>query len=146
MQLFDKFEIPEEHIIQRTKHSFVFVNIRPFLKNHILVSPLRIVSSVLDLTQEETSDLFNTVRLAALSLRTMYDGFTINVQEGKAAGQKVFHVHVHIVPRKKDDLQFNDQIYADGNLDYQRTERNSEEMKEEADELRWLFSRYFSNL
>ncbi|KAM0677979.1 hypothetical protein BDAP_001459 [Binucleata daphniae] len=139
MQLFDTFIIPEEHIVCKTNLSFVFVNLRPFLKNHLLVSPKRVVSSILDLTQEEATDLFKAVRLTTLSLSHCYDGFTINIQEGKAAGQKVFHVHVHVVPRKDNDLQFNDQIYANGALDYQRTERCFVEMKNEADELRPYF-------
>ncbi|KAM0675304.1 hypothetical protein GVAV_001129 [Gurleya vavrai] len=143
MQLFEMHEIPDDHIIKKTKLSFVFVNLRPFLKNHILVSPKRIVSSISDLTVNETNDLFNTVRLCTLALKQKYEGFTINLQDGKAAGQKVFHVHVHIVPRNINDLKRNDDIYLDGALDCIRTNRSYDEMKNEADELRILFDGFF---
>lgn len=69
------------------------------------------------------------------------DGFTINVQDGVCAGQKVFHVHVHVVPRKDKDLENNDDIYHEGRLDCYRVDRDYEEMKNECLELRELFAK-----
>eukprot|EP00539_Tryblionella_compressa_P014732 CAMPEP_0178831824 /NCGR_PEP_ID=MMETSP0746-20121128/9662_1 /TAXON_ID=913974 /ORGANISM="Nitzschia punctata, Strain CCMP561" /LENGTH=106 /DNA_ID=CAMNT_0020494083 /DNA_START=1 /DNA_END=321 /DNA_ORIENTATION=- len=37
--------------------------------------------------------------------------FNVAVQDGKAAGQSVPHVHVHILPRKSGDFERNDDVY-----------------------------------
>lgn len=142
MQLFENHPIPDEHIIYKSKLSFIFVNLRPFLPNHILVSPKRVVSRLSDLNVLETHDLFECVRLCTLAMEDISDGFTINIQDGKCAGQKVFHVHVHVVPRKSNDLENNDEIYRDGRLDCYRVNRNYDEMKAECLKLRTLFAKH----
>lgn len=138
-QAFGIHKIPDEHIIYQTECSFIFVNIRPFLKHHILISPKRIVDRVYGLTEFETKDLFECVRFCSIAMKNIFTGYTINIQDGVDAGQKVFHVHVHFVPRSKNDLKVNNEIYASGNLDYDREDRSFIEMKEEAMFLRSLF-------
>ncbi|KAK1347614.1 putative HIT-like bis(5'-adenosyl)-triphosphatase [Hamiltosporidium tvaerminnensis] len=139
---FGTHEIPEDHIIFKTKYSFVFTNIRPFLPNHLLVSPIAEKMRISELTKEENEDIFETVRNITTVLSKIYEGFTINVQDGVSAGQKVLHVHVHVVPRKNKDLKYNDDIYKEGALDYERVERSYEEMKQETLYLRSLFKKY----
>lgn len=65
-----------------------------------------------------------------------YSSYTINIQDGKAAGQTVEHVHVHLLPRYQGDLERNDDIYADGALDCERVERTDEQMRDECAFLR----------
>ncbi|EJW04923.1 hypothetical protein EDEG_00934 [Edhazardia aedis USNM 41457] len=144
--MFADIEIPSEHIIYETEYSFVFVNLRPFLPNHILVSPKRIVSRVYELKNDEAIDLFLCVKLATKALKHIYQGFTINIQDGSVAGQKVFHTHVHIVPRNENDLCENDQIYKSGALDVERTDRSFEEMRIEAISLKRYFNAADNNL
>ncbi|KAK3190463.1 Dinucleoside triphosphate hydrolase [Lecanicillium sp. MT-2017a] len=65
-----------------------------------------------DLSPAETADLFATVQLAQKMLARAYfktpepkaGSFTIAVQDGPDAGQTVPHLHVHVIPRVKDDL------------------------------------------
>lgn len=141
---FGEHTIPLDHVIVKTRHSFAFTNIRPFLPLHILVSPLERKERLHELTSEETADLFNTARAAMAALKELCDGFTLSVQDGLSAGQTVFHVHVHIVPRVFRDLPRNDDIYEKGALDAaDRPVRNYEEMKEEATRLRAIVERTF---
>ena len=60
-----------------------------------------------DLTPAETTDLFLTVRKVAGMIERVYGATSMNIaiQDGVDAGQSVPHVHTHIVPRKKDDLE-----------------------------------------
>lgn len=86
--------------------SFALVNLKPILPGHVLVSPRRVVSRVADLTADETSDFFLTVRHVGRMVERVYGGASLNiaVQDGIHAGQSVPHVHAHIIPRKAADL------------------------------------------
>ncbi|WUR04177.1 bis(5'-adenosyl)-triphosphatase [Vairimorpha necatrix] len=140
---FGVFDIPEEHIIVKTEHCFVFTNLRPFLPYHILVSPKSIKPNLSDLSNEEYSDLFDCVRRCLKALKSYGSSFTVSCQDGKEAGQSVPHVHIHIVPRNINDIEDNDRIYSKGALDIVRSDRTFEEMAEETTKLRKDFSKYF---
>lgn len=134
---FGEHRIPYDHVVVKTRYSFVFTNIRPFLPLHVLVSPISRKVRMYELTSEETADLFNTARATMKGMKEMCDGFTLGVQDGSSAGQTVPHVHVHIVPRMFNDLERNDDIYQNGALDSaSRPNRGYEEMKDEATRLR----------
>ncbi|KAF5749528.1 hypothetical protein HS088_TW04G01497 [Tripterygium wilfordii] len=71
--------------------------------------------------------------------------------DGPHAGQTVPHVHIHVLPRKGGDFEKNDEIYdaidvkekelkQKLDLDKERKDRSVDEMAEEANEYRSLFS------
>ncbi|KAF9893783.1 hypothetical protein FE257_009953 [Aspergillus nanangensis] len=113
-------------VFHQTPLSFALVNLKPILPGHVLVSPRRIVPRVTDLTPNETTDLFLTVRRVARMIERVYGATSLNIaiQDGAEAGQSVPHVHTHIIPRKKADLDFRggtDAVYdmldgEEGNL------------------------------
>lgn len=103
-------------VFHLTSLSFAFVNLKPLLPGHVLVSPLRVTPRFSDLTQEEISDLFLTVQRVGRVVERVYNGSSLNIaiQDGADAGQSVPHVHAHIIPRKRADLDDrggNDSIY-----------------------------------
>lgn len=136
---FGPFIIPDEHVIFKTKHSYAFVNIRPFLPYHILVSPLKRVSRLRELNEEEYLDLMSLVHLVCRKLDSLGESWSIILQDGEEAGQTVKHVHFHMIPRNKDDLKRNNEIYEELNVDKKRENRKFEEMKEETEFLRKYF-------
>ncbi|KAE8387537.1 HIT-like domain-containing protein [Aspergillus alliaceus] len=89
-----------------TPLSFALVNLKPILPGHVLISPRRVVPRVSDLTPSETTDLFLAVRRVGRMVERVYGASSLNiaVQDGVEAGQSVPHVHAHIIPRKKADL------------------------------------------
>ena len=127
-----------------TKHSFAVVNIKPLLPGHILVSPHRIQPRLRDLTVEETSDLFLTVKRIQRTLQRLYkaDGFNVAVQDGEAAGQSVPHVHCHVIPRTKGDPGGDDNVHKwlegeEGDIGHhQRRREKGEWVKDEDRSLR----------
>ena len=72
-----------------------------------------ICAKLSQLTPTEYVDLWQAVLVVQSILREHYSctAFNVAVQDGKAAGQSVPHVHVHILPRKSGDLERNDDIY-----------------------------------
>lgn len=89
-----------------SKLTYGLVNLKPLLPGHVLICPVRTVPRLSQLTPTETSDLFLTVRRVSKTLERVYHASALNVaiQDGVEAGQSVPHVHVHIIPRVKGDM------------------------------------------
>lgn len=123
-------------------------------QGHCLVISKRVTPRFSDLSSDEISDLWITAKTVGVSLEKHFDAQALNyaIQDGPVAGQSVPHVHVHIIPRKPNDFERNDQIYdelekADMNRSAlkvdapdDRKPRTKDEMAAEAAILRQLFS------
>ena len=77
----------------------------PVNKGHLLIISYRHISDYFDLTIEERNAIFLLVDEAKILLDKKHnpDGYNIGVNVGEAAGQTVWHVHVHVIPRYKAD-------------------------------------------
>jgi bis(5'-adenosyl)-triphosphatase len=71
------------------------------------VSPRRSVPRLADLSQEEVADLFVAVQRVGKLVERVYNASSLNIaiQDGADAGQSVPHVHTHIIPRQRLDLE-----------------------------------------
>lgn len=71
------------------------------------MSPRRVVPRFNDLSAAEVQDLFLTVQRVSRMVERVFRASSLNiaVQDGVDAGQSVPHVHAHIIPRKKADLE-----------------------------------------
>ncbi|KAL5361478.1 HIT-like domain-containing protein [Aspergillus floccosus] len=124
-------------VFYQTPLSFALVNLKPILPGHVLVSPRRVVPRVTDLTPNETTDLFLTVRRIARMIERVHGATSLNIaiQDGIDAGQSVPHVHTHIIPRRKADLDHRggtDAVYdmldgEEGDLGRSYTQRDGED-------------------
>lgn len=81
----------------------------------MLISPVRIVKRYSELTGEEIADLWQLAQKVGTVVERAFEGtsLTLTIQDGPEAGQTVFHVHIHILPRKKGDFEKNDQVYTE---------------------------------
>ncbi|MGN6248030.1 MAG: HIT family protein [Ginsengibacter sp.] len=81
-------------------------NISPIVPGHSLIIPKKHVESLFDLSKEELAEFMllgrNTAKLINHFFHT--DAFDWAIQEKEAAGQSVAHLHMHVVPRKMNDL------------------------------------------
>lgn len=82
-----------------------FMDRSPITEGHVLLLPKAHFETLLDMPLEEVGPFFTRVaHLAAAITRAMdADGFNVGQNNGRAANQIVFHVHVHIIPRYVDD-------------------------------------------
>lgn len=77
----------------------------PATKGHILIIPKKHIEDIYNLDPELAGRLFElTTRFASIIKRTFgNEGLNIIQNNGKEAGQSVFHYHLHMIPRYKDD-------------------------------------------
>ena len=89
---------------------FTFVvrdNKFPVTKHHTLIVTHRHVSDFFDLNSDELNDLANVLkkqRQLLLGLDKEITGFNIGVNVGVDAGQSIMHCHIHLIPRRKGDM------------------------------------------
>jgi diadenosine tetraphosphate (Ap4A) HIT family hydrolase len=74
---------------------------------HTIVIPKRHVANFFDLTPEEVAACMALITEERKLLDEEFnpDGYNIGVNVGAAAGQSIFHVHIHIIPRYKGDVE-----------------------------------------
>ena len=87
----------------------VMMNKYPYINGHLLISPLRHVPGLEDLTSAELLDLMVKLResLAILQKVMRPDGFNVGLNLGVVAGAGVgSHLHYHVVPRWAGDTNF----------------------------------------
>jgi histidine triad (HIT) family protein len=79
----------------------VFLDIRPLNLGHSLVIPKAHYVDLFDIPQTLLSQVHVASQKVAFAIKeaTEADGISIIQQNGKAAGQDIFHLHVHVVPR-----------------------------------------------
>ncbi|MDH5516432.1 MAG: HIT domain-containing protein [Gammaproteobacteria bacterium] len=74
---------------------------------HTLVIPKRHVASFFELTAEEVAACMDLINDEKKNIDEQFhpDGYNIGVNIGPAAGQSIFHVHIHIIPRYEGDVE-----------------------------------------
>lgn len=79
----------------------------PTSPGHTLVIPRRHVASFFELTTEEVAACMELIQEEKKQLDEEFhpDGYNIGVNVGPAAGQSIFHVHIHVIPRYKGDVE-----------------------------------------
>lgn len=94
-------------IIAESELSLAFYDGYPVSPGHALIIPKRHVSSFFDLSEEERLDMLKLADQVKKILDNKFhpDGYNIGVNVGESAGQSVFHVHMHIIPRYTGDVE-----------------------------------------
>src|SRR6476660_8238922 len=89
--------------LQETSHSIAFLDAFPLTRGHTLVIPKNHYAKVQDMSEADSKDLFETVRVLTKKLESIYPSSLIAIHNGKESGQEIPHVHVHIIPRHSSD-------------------------------------------
>lgn len=90
----------------------VILDAAPATKGHALILPKEHYANIYELDDETAGKALKLAKKLAIHMTDKLgcDGFNIIQNNGEAAGQTVFHFHVHLIPRYKDDgavLQWN---------------------------------------
>jgi histidine triad (HIT) family protein len=93
-------------IIYRDQRVAAFMDIMPVNPGHLLVVPIRHATYLADLDPEDGAQLFRVGQQltdALFKSGVRCDGSNLFLANGAVAGQEVFHVHLHVLPRYRGD-------------------------------------------
>lgn len=96
----------EVSVVHEDERVVVFMDIQPVVRGHVLVVPRAHASSLAELDPEDGAELFRVAQRAAAALLDSplrCEGVNLFLADGEAAGQDVFHVHLHVIPRHVGD-------------------------------------------
>jgi histidine triad (HIT) family protein len=94
-------ELPAHKVFEDDK-VFAFLDIMPRAVGHTLVIPKSPVRTILDIEPDDLAYLVKVIQTIARAAVKVFaaDGLTIQQFNEPAGGQVVFHLHVHVIPRK----------------------------------------------
>lgn len=95
-------EIPAQTVYEDA-HTLAFMDVMPQAEGHTLVIPKAPARGLLDADPASLAAVMATVQKVAAAVRTAFaaDGLSVFQYNEPAGGQTVFHLHVHIVPRRE---------------------------------------------
>jgi diadenosine tetraphosphate (Ap4A) HIT family hydrolase len=94
-------------VVARNELSFAVRDTTPVTALHTLVLPPRHTPTYFDLTAEEcasANDLLRDLRDEIVKTDPSVEGFNIGANVGAVSGQSIFHCHIHLIPRRKGDI------------------------------------------
>lgn len=96
----------ESSVVAEDEHAVALMDIAQINAGHVLVVPRRHAVELADLSEAEAAEVFRLVHRVASALPNSglrCEGYHLSQANGAAAGQEVFHVHFHLVPRFRGD-------------------------------------------
>jgi histidine triad (HIT) family protein len=109
-----------------------FLSKHPVNEGHTLVVPKKHCENIYEISEEDAAYLFRIVKRVALAVRdsTGAEGIRIVQNNGEAAGQVIFHLHMHVIPMAPNDGFIHGKAFRDhANL------RDSEELQKDAEKI-----------
>lgn len=89
--------------VYEDERALSFLDIMPMATGHTLILPKAPARNILDIAPSDLAHVITIAKRVALAARDVFeaDGITLNQFSEPAGGQSVFHLHVHIIPRKE---------------------------------------------
>lgn len=101
-------KIDHNKIIRENESAILFYDSYPVTEGHSLIISKRHIENYFDLTQIEVNDVNDLIKIQKkwlLEKDKTIEGFNIGTNAGEVAGQTVKHCHIHLIPRRKGDIQ-----------------------------------------
>ena len=95
-------EVPAK-ILYEDEYSISFLDAFPVAKGHTLVIPKKHFAQIQDMSSDMNQKLFDTVHKMITKIDSVMGSTLVLIHNGKDSGQKIMHVHVHLIPRGIDD-------------------------------------------
>lgn len=97
-------EIPSTTVYEDDSFKAI-LDINPAAEGHVIILTKTHAQNIFELPDEDASKIMVVAKKIATALKKAYhcDGINILQNNGEAAGQTEFHVHVHVIPRYEND-------------------------------------------
>jgi len=97
---------PSDRLLLETPHVLALWDAHPVSPGHALIIPRRHVADWFSASPEERAALTAAIDDVRRHIDAIHhpDGYNIGINVGEAAGQTVFHLHVHVIPRYRGDV------------------------------------------
>jgi len=94
-----------ESFVKESKNFIALRDVNPVNEGHTLVIPKKHYVNLMDLPEELYCESLKLAKEVAKELMDskLAEGFNLVMNNFKAAGQEVFHAHIHVIPRKRAD-------------------------------------------
>jgi diadenosine tetraphosphate (Ap4A) HIT family hydrolase len=99
--------ISNKRVVSENELAYAVRDGFPVTELHTLIIPKRHIEDYFGLTKEELLAcdlLIHSLKDEIISTDSTVEGFNIGVNSGAVAGQTIFHCHIHLIPRRKDDV------------------------------------------
>jgi len=93
-------------VVIENKTVFAIRDTSPVSHDHMLIIPRRHCTDYFEMTRQERCDAHDLIKILKnriIEADAAVCGFNLGINCGHAAGQTVFHTHVHLIPRRKND-------------------------------------------
>lgn len=97
-------EIPSQTLYEDEKFK-VILDVGPATRGHALILPKNHYANLYELPEEDAAEAMKLAKRMMIKMteKLNCDGFNIVQNNGEVAGQTVFHFHMHLIPRYKND-------------------------------------------
>ena len=100
--------IKESGLVMENELAYASYDTYPVSELHCLIIPKRHIKDYFDLTDEEViacNKLIKNMKREVELKDSTIKGFNIGTNLGKIAGQSIMHCHIHLIPRREDDVE-----------------------------------------
>jgi histidine triad (HIT) family protein len=94
------------HIIFEDASTAAFLDLYPYTRGHLLVVPKRHAARLPELPPDDQTALMRTVGEVCRRIERLCPDYHVSLNAGAKAGQVVFHVHFHVIPRYSEENPF----------------------------------------
>ena len=98
----------KNNIVHENDLAYASYDSYPVSKHHCLIIPKRHIKDYFDLENEELiacNDLIKIIKKEILEKDKSVKGFNLGTNIGKSSGQSIYHCHLHLIPRRENDVE-----------------------------------------
>jgi ATP adenylyltransferase len=101
-------QISKTRKIEENELAYAILDGFPVTPYHTLIIPKRHVSTYFEITRSESNACHSLINKAKRFIEkedSEVSGFNIGINNGESAGQTILHCHIHLIPRRKNDVE-----------------------------------------
>ena len=101
-------DLKKQDIIYENDYAFVSYDSYPVSKFHSLIIPKRHIKNFFHLNDKELNacnELIKKIKLKIENDDNLVEGFNLGTNAGSVAGQTIMHCHIHLIPRRRGDVE-----------------------------------------